>query len=84
MTASMSAHTLGRHREKGFLKVAEGAARFGTQYWIGDCGRCDLAQSRRRRALCGANRETLAGAGAHSDVPENRRGDGRVRRRDGL
>ena len=37
MTGSMSANTLAAHWADGFLQVAEGAARFGTQYWIGDC-----------------------------------------------
>ena len=37
MTGSMSANTLATHWADGFLQVAEGAARFGTQYWIGDC-----------------------------------------------
>lgn len=37
MTASMSENTLGRHRRDAFREVSEGAARFGTQYWIGDC-----------------------------------------------
>ncbi len=37
MTGSMSANTLANHWADGFLHVAEGAARFGTQYWIGDC-----------------------------------------------
>ena len=37
MTGSMSANTLAAHWADGFLQVAKGAARFGTQYWIGDC-----------------------------------------------
>ncbi len=37
MTASMSENTLRVHRRDAFRAVAEGAARFGTQYWIGDC-----------------------------------------------
>ena len=37
MTGSMSANTLAAHWPDGFLQVAEGAARYGTQYWIGDC-----------------------------------------------
>ena len=37
MTGSMSANTLAAHWADGFLQVAEGATRFGTQYWIGDC-----------------------------------------------
>ena len=37
MTGSMSANTLAAHWADGYLQVAEGAARFGTQYWIGDC-----------------------------------------------
>lgn len=37
MTGSMSANTLAAHWADGFLQVAEGATRFGAQYWIGDC-----------------------------------------------
>ncbi len=56
MTALMSENTLGRHRRDAFRAVAEGAARFGTQYWMGDCAD---ATWRKVAALSGTNRKTL-------------------------
>ncbi|MFC1492274.1 alpha-hydroxy-acid oxidizing protein [Nitrospinota bacterium] len=37
MIAPMSENTLGNHYPEAFRAISDGANRFGTQYWIGDC-----------------------------------------------
>lgn len=37
MIAPMSDNTLSNHYPKAFQAISEGANKFGTQYWIGDC-----------------------------------------------
>ena len=84
MTGSMSANTLAAHWPDGFLQVAEGAARYGTQYWIGDCADDTWREAAASYPIRHPGRETLAGQAAHAHLLETRRGHGRLRRRHGF
>ena len=84
MTGSMSANTLAAHWPDGYLQVAEGAARFGTQYWIGDCEDDTWREAAASLPIRHPGREALAGQAAHLDLAQTRGRHRRVRRGDGF